>query len=298
MIQITHEFKTKVVTALTTERKNFTGTDCAFAGQYNLSKRVCNQLFKNGLDTALNDLQWLDLGRKLKVSHNERKWNMARTEVFTIIEEDINFCQAYAKAKICVDDCGIGKTYTAKYLARTRDNCFYVDASQAPTKHLFIRLLARTIGLNHLGKYDEVLDSIKYYLQMLPNPLVIVDEAGDLENPAFVALKGIWNATEDKCGWYMMGADGLREKINKGIKNKKVGYSELFSRYSERYTTIVPIDRQERLQFYKRLITDVLTVNMPDKSKLNEILKRCLIQDGSGRIGGLRRAESLLILFS
>lgn len=197
-----------------------------------------------------------------------------------------------------MDECGIGKTYCAKYISKTLQNCFYVDASQAKTKIHFIKLIAKTIGLEHNGKHADVKANIKYYLKMLPEPLIIIDEAGDLEYPAFLELKELWNSTEGACGWYMIGADGLREKIDRGIRSKKVGYRELFSRYSERYTTIVPIQRNERLIFYKKLITDVLMVNMTNKLKLNEIVKRCMTQDTEGNIGGLRRAESLLILFS
>ncbi|MGB4776123.1 MAG: ATP-binding protein [Daejeonella sp.] len=293
---LTNDFKNKVLTALQDVRQNYGGSDQAFAKQWGINNSVYSRLKNGELEGLLKDTQWLNMGRELGVDQSDRKWNMARTDVFTMIEEDVVFCQNHAKGKICVDDCGIGKTYSAKYLSRTLKNCFYVDASQAKTKQLFIRLIARTIGVDHQGKYAEVKANIKYYLKMLPNPIVIIDEAGDLDYPAFLELKELWNATEAACGWYLMGADGLREKIDRGIRSKKVGYRELFSRYSERYTTTVPVDRNEKLQFYKKLIGDVLSVNMTDKSKLDEIVKRCLTQDVSGQIGGLRRAESLFIL--
>ena len=95
-----------------------------------------------------------------------------------------------------------------------------------------------------------------------------------------------------------MGAEGLREYIRKGMRNKRVGFREIFSRFSERYTSIVPIDLQEKQQFYKRLITDVLSVNAPDTVNLNEVIRKCLTKDEDNKIGGLRRAESLLILHS
>ena len=45
----------------------------------------------------------------------------------------------------------------------------------------------------------------------------------------FLELKALWNATERCCAWYMMGADGLKEKINRAIEGKKVGYTEMLS---------------------------------------------------------------------
>jgi len=295
MLQITSEFKNKVIAALLEQRANFDGSDTAFARQWSISGSVYNRLKNGERESLLKESHWITLGRELNISTNDRKWHMARTDVFNIIEEDVMFCKEFSKAKICVDECGIGKTYSAKYLSRTVKNCFYVDASQAKTRQLFVRLIARTIGVDHTGKYAEVKGNIKYYLRMLPQPIIIIDEAGDLDYTAFLELKELWNATENVCGWYMMGADGLRSKIEKGINHKKVGYKEIFSRYSERYTRVVPVGKEDKQAFYRKLITEVLTVNMADTTKLSLIVKRCLATDG-GEIGGLRRAESLLIL--
>lgn len=298
MLNITNDFKTKVRAALLEVRENYDGADSAFAKQWGINGSVYNRIKNGELVGLLKDNQWLNIGRELNIDLGERKWNMARTDVFTVVEEDIMFCQQHAKAKIFVDDSEIGKTFSARYLSRKLKNCFYVDASQAKTKQLFIRLIAKTIGVDSDGKYAEVKANIKYYLRLLPQPMMIIDEAGDLEYKAFLELKELWNATENACGWYMIGADGLRNLIEKGIRGKKVGYREIFSRYSGSYTTVTPVDKQEKQGFYRKLISDVLSVNMEDRTALTDIVKRCLTHDSSGQMGGLRRAESLLILNS
>lgn len=296
MLNLTTEFKEKVLTALLEQRKNFGGTDGMFAKQWGINGTVFSRLKDGYKDGLLRDQQWLTIGRELGVNPNERKWNMARTDVFNIIEEDVLFCKSFSKSRICVDDCGIGKTYSARYLARTLKNCFYVDASQGKTKRTFIKLVAKSIGVDINDKYQNIKDNVKYYLRTLHEPIVIIDEAGDLEYGAFMDLKELWNGTENACAWYLMGADGLRRKIERGINGKKVGYREMFSRLSERFTYAVPTGRDDRLAFYKKLITDVLKANMKDATHLNEIVKRCITMDSGNDIGGLRRAESLLIL--
>jgi hypothetical protein len=296
MIVLSDDFKKQVIDALSDQRGNYDGSDTAFAKQYGLNNAVYSRLKKGETERLLSATQWLQVGHALGLTPNQRKWVAARTDVFTTIEQDVEFCQAFAKGRICVDECGIGKTFTAKFLSRNRRNCFYVDASQAKTKQVFIRLLARTIGVDHTGKYTEVKAAIKMGLMAMPTPIVIIDEAGDLDYPAFLELKELWNATEGACGWYLMGADGLRAKIDRGINSKKVGYRELFSRYSDSYTSVVPTGKQDRQLFYRSLITAVLEQNMKDKRRLAEVVNRCLVQDSAGNIGGLRRAESILIL--
>jgi len=296
MLNLTTEFRTKVLNALMQLRTNFSGSDQMFAKQWGISGSVYSRLKNGEIENLLKETQWLTMGRELGVTVNERKWNVARTEVFDVIEEDILFCKQFSKSRICVDDCGIGKTFTAKYISRTLKNVFYVDGSQGKTKRLFIKNIARAIGIDTTDTYDNIKSNIKYYLKTLPEPMVIIDEAGDIDYGSFMDLKELWNGTENACAWYLIGADGLRKKIERGINSRKVGYREMFSRLSEKFTTIVPSGKENREIFYRRLINDVLAVNMDPKNGLDKIVKRCLTTDESGNIGGLRRAESLLIL--
>jgi len=297
-MEITKEFKDKTAQALIEQRANYGGSEAAFAKRYGVSPSIFNRIKGGEREKLIADVKWLSLGRELGVPTSERKWSMARTEVFSIIEEEVLFCKEWSKGMLFVDDCGIGKTYTARYLARTMKNCFYIDASQCKKKIAFIRTLAQVVGVGQTGRIHDIKENTKYYLKMLPRPVVIIDEAGDLEYEAFMALKEYWNATEGCCGWYLMGAAGLRKKIDRGIRNEINGFAEMFSRHSERFSNAAPFERNEKLAFYRKLITDVLSANMADKTKLKTIVNRCLTIDETGRISGLRRAESLVILSS
>ena len=295
-MKITAEFKQKVVAELMDIRTRYGGSDAAFAKQQGINSSVWSRLKNGETEGLLKDTQWLNLGRELNISMNQRRWNMARTQVFEAISEDVKFCQTHSKGMVLVDDCAIGKTFSAKYLSKTLNNCFYLDGSQCKTKNLFIRAFAKAIGLDSTGRISDIKANIKYYLRMLDTPVIILDEAGDLEYTAFLELKEFWNATEGVCGWYLMGADGLKAKMERGISYKKVGYRELLSRYSDKYMKIIPTDRHERLAFYRKMISDVLEVNVSDKKQIPSLVTKCLATDATGDIGGLRRAETLLIL--
>ena len=298
MFEITDELKERIAAAMFAGRDNFSGSDAAYATSLGINKSVYSTLKSGKRDGLLTAAKWLNLARQLSIPTTGRKWNAARTEVFEQIEEEILFCKEHSKSMIFVDDCGIGKTFTAKYLSQQLANCFYLDCSQCKSAREFIRTLARTVGVDSTGKLAAVKADIKYCLNYLPSPVVVCDEAGDLSQDAWLDLKEVWNATPG-CGWYLMGADGLRARIDRGRRNKKVGFAEMFSRLGENYSRAVPLEKTDRLEFYRKLITDVLTVNMTDKQQLTAILNRCLtIDKETGHIGGLRRAESLLILNS
>jgi type II secretory pathway predicted ATPase ExeA len=119
-----------------------------------------------------------------------------------------------------------------------------------------------------------------YYIRSLDNPLVILDEAGDLQYDAFLELKALWNATERACGWFMIGADGLKEKMRRAIDNKKVGFTELFSRYGKRYARITPEGREENERFARIQAAQIIKANAPSNVDVQKMLAKT---DGSLR---------------
>jgi hypothetical protein len=288
-MNLTTEFKQKVRVAILEKRENYGGSDADFSKSLGINNAVFSRLKSGEVDKILSDTVWITLGRELQVKVFEDNWKVARTSVYTEIEDNLNFCKQLSRSMVLVDDCGIGKTFCTKHIIKKMKNTFYVDCSQAKSKQLFIRLLAKTVGIDNQGKYYDVLANLKYYITTLEKPLVILDEAGDLEYTAFLELKGIWNGTDGVCGWYMMGADGLRDKIDRGIKNKKVGFAEIFSRFSDEFIKLVPNGKADRQAFYSELIGAVATANLKDTTKIKQLINKCI-----GKETTLRYLETLI----
>ena len=288
-MNLTKEFKEKVRVAILEKRENYGGSDADYSKSLGINNAVFSRLKSGETEKILSDTIWITLGRELQVKVFVDNWKVARTSVYTEIEDNLNFCKELSRSMVLVDDCGIGKTFCTKHIIKKMRNTFYVDCSQAKSKQLFIRLLAKTIGIDNQGKYYDVLANLKYYITTLEKPLIILDEAGDLEYTAFLELKGIWNGTDGVCGWYMMGADGLRDKIDKGIKNKKVGFAEIFSRFSDEFIKLVPNGKADRQAFYTELIGAVASANLKDQGKIKPLINKCI-----GKETTLRYLETLI----
>lgn len=289
-MNLTAEFKNDVVEALMTARPKFSGTDSAFAISCGLSAAIFSRLKKGDIDGVLSPAAWITLGRLLQVNRNKSSWKIVKTVVYREMEDSIKFCQENSRSMILVDESGIGKTMCAKHIVKNLRNAFYIDCSQAKTKQQFIRLLAKTVGVDNRGKYVEVKADLKYYLTIMEVPPVIVlDEAGDLEYTAFLEIKEIWNATEGHCGWYMIGADGLRSKIDKGIGSKKVGFTEIFSRFSDEYIKIVPTVKEEKVAFFKHELESIAQANAADKNEVKKLVMQCITKDKK-----MRHLETLI----
>ena len=63
-----------------------------------------------------------------------------------------------------------------------------MDCSQVKTKLKLIRYIAKEFGVTSNGRYSDVYEDLVAYLRTIDTPLVILDEAGDLQYEAFLAV--------------------------------------------------------------------------------------------------------------
>ena len=270
---ITTELKQRIAAAMTARRENFGGSDNQYAVSLGINGSVYNRIKNGETEKVLADSKWISLARNLNVElSGGTAWKTAKTPVFVSITTQLEFCQEKSALGVLCDDAGIGKTYAAEQYARTHKNVVYVDCSQVKTKQQLVRFIAKELGVGHTGRYGDVYGDLVFYLRTLLNPLIILDEAGDLNYPAFLELKALQNKTKESCGWYMMGADGLREKINSGIRHKKVGYAEIFDRYGAKFQKITPEGKEERTEFYAVQAAAVIKANAPEGTDIRTML--------------------------
>lgn len=278
---ITENIKERIIAAMRAARANYP-SDAKHAASLGLSTSVYSAVKNGQTEKALSEANWVSVARKLGVAlRGEMEWKAARTPVFQFITAQLEACQGGSLSAIMCDLPNIGKTFTARHYVKTHPNAVYVDCSQVKTKLKLVRKIAAEFGVDSKGRYADVYEDLVFYLRGIGTPLVILDEAGDLQYEAFLELKALWNATERCCGWYMMGADGLKEKINRSIECRKVGYTEMLSRYGDRYSKVTPDDGKERTRFLIEQARLVAKLNAPEGADAGEIARK------SG--GGLRR---------
>jgi hypothetical protein len=243
---------------------------------------VYNAIKKGNYEKQVSDANWVGIARRLGVKLREEiAWKAAKTPTFLFVTEQLELCQQSGLSAILCDQPNIGKTYSAKVYVQTHRNAVYVDCSQVKTKMKLVRQLAKEFGVGNNGRYSDIYEDLIAYLNTIDTPLIVLDEAGDLHYEAFLELKALWNATERGCAWYMMGADGLREKIHRAIEGKKVGYTEMLSRYGDTFSRVTPEDAKEREKFLKAQAAIVARVNAPEGVDVGKLV----LQTG----GGLRR---------
>jgi hypothetical protein len=284
---ITNELKEKILTALSASRKLFEGSDAKFSVSLGINAAQYSRVKSGDTEKVLSEAQWISLARRLGVSLIDLPvWVTASTPVFQFVTAQLEMCQERSFSAMLCDLSDIGKTYTAVHYARTHKNAVYVDCSQVKSKQKLIRYIAKEYGVGSTGRYVDVYEDLVFYLKTLPTPLIILDEAGDLQYDAFLEVKALWNATELACGFYMMGADGLKEKIHRSIDTKKVGYTEIFSRFGKRYGKVVPVAKEECERMLQTSAAMIIKANSSGQVDVNRLLRSTL---GDDNLPSLRR---------
>ena len=275
---ITKELKHKIVDAMQEHRPMFGGSDSKFAKWLGISGSQYSRVKNGDVEQVLSDTNWIAIARQLEVNMgNAPEWKTAKTPVYEFVNAQLEICQNEALSSLLCDLSDIGKTWTAKVYAKTHKNVAYIDCSLAKGKTQLIRSIAKAFGLDNSGRLNDVEANTIYYLKQLEKPLIILDEAGDLHYEAWLEIKALWNATEGACGWYMMGADGLKAKIQRSINNKKVGYTEIFSRFGKRYGNVVA-DGESGKEMMKTTASMIIKANGGDD--INRLLRKTMGDDG------------------
>lgn len=228
-------------------------------------------------DRLLSTQKWVRIARIVGYEFSARQsWVTAETMTFRAIRRQLEMCAKDGLCAIFCDEAGLGKTHAAREFCANTPNAFYINGGSHPRKVAFIRALATAVGINpDKSKVEEVLLDTIAYLSALPNAVLVIDEAGDLHNNTYLLLKRIYNDLEFQCGMYLLGARGLKKRIDSAIRNRTNGFEEVFSRFGSRYTTVLPEGAKERKEFLRLEARAVAEANgLTDVERTNRILSR------------------------
>lgn len=318
MLELTNEYRDRVFAAIrqqAAEAKEMGTSYAAWATRNGINKGILSRILDGekyvadsatgeprvnkdgGLTWLLSDAKIIEASHQLKVETAETKWVAVRNTVFASIESDMQYCKNNSEVRSIADDCGIGKTFSARYICRSQPNSLYIDCKQARTPTLLVKALAQAIGIDNAGTLQKVKGKVITALCSVIKPLVVLDDVGYMDNKCIREILELMDATEGACGWYLIGDDSLQEKIDRAINGKQIGFRALFSRLGKKYTRVVPIEKNEKHAFYSHLLRGVIEANYTGTVPIDELLKTCLKSDHADVIGDLRRARGAIRVF-
>jgi len=190
----------------------------------------------NGKWELISDEMWRKVGEQVAGAGQEDGWQIVETGAYQEITYAMQDAKMYRNVTWIVGEAGCGKTTTARLFADDHRETFYLQCSEDMHKGEFVREIARLVGIRGEGMtVRELWTAILNDLIQMEAPLMIFDEADKLTESVFHYFISLCNKLEDKCGVVFMSTDYIRKRIENGLRWKKPGYKEFYSRIGRKY---------------------------------------------------------------
>ena len=189
-------------------------------------------------------------------------------------------CKTAQKDRLMIGmlaDTGVGKT-TALTVFSMQKNVFYVAyAKTMAPKHFFATLL-KEMGIAFEGNIYQMVNKISEELNVLSNPLLIIDEAGKLSHTMIMYLHELRNNTIKNCGIVLAGMPYFKSNLVKFSNKQKEGIPEFYRRINVWQT----LDGLSRAEINKILDSNGITepsvrAGMLNKKRFGDLQNEMLL---------------------
>lgn len=191
----------------------------------------------NGKWETISEDMWRKVSDQVKsVGDKDGGWQIVETQAFHDITLALRDAQDYKNVTWVVGEAGSGKTTTARIFGEENKEVFYILCSEDLHKGDFVREIATKMGIRTDGyTVRELWMTIQDELIQMDAPLLVFDEADKLIESVFQYFISLYNKIEDKCGVVFLSTDYIKTRISRGLRCKKRGYKEFYSRIGRKY---------------------------------------------------------------
>lgn len=191
----------------------------------------------NGKWENISEEMWRKLSEQVKsVCGSDDGWQIVETQAFHDITIVLGDAQLWKNVTWVVGEAGSGKTTTAKVYVEDHREVFYILCSEDLHKGDFVREIAHKLGIRTEGyTVRELWITIQNELIQMEAPLLVFDEADKLIESVFQYFISLYNKIEDKCGVVFLSTDYIKTRISRGLRCRKRGYKEFYSRIGRKY---------------------------------------------------------------
>ena len=230
-----HEIKNLVLAEV--QRLN---TKQAVANKLGVSAATVSNVV-NGKWTEITDRMWRKIASVL--DYNPKGWQLVETTNIKMLNQIFLDAKSQNLFLAVSQKAGNGKTTGGRaYAAQHHTNAVFFLQCREWNRSQFLTEVCKMLGLakEKNTTSEMMIASVTEYLDQRnnDNPLIILDEADKLHPDAMRALIPLYNELEDKVGMVIMGTDNLERDMLNGIKYKKKGYDEIYSRFGRQFINL------------------------------------------------------------
>lgn len=243
----------------------------AYCDQKGSQNKAANSL--NGVSSAtvskvlagdwemISDEMWRTIGAQ--IGHDNRGWNIAETRTFKRMTFLLDNARDDSLVVAVTGGAGCGKTETIRIYTQSHRHVYHLCCSEYWNRRTFMAKLLRCMGIDCAGStVSDMMDDIIDGLKRIDSPLVVLDEADKLSDQVFYFFITLYNQLEGHCGILLCATDYLEKRIKKGIRLRKKGYEEIYSRIGRKFIRLDLLNSEDVAMVCKANgIDDVASIN-------------------------------------
>lgn len=208
-----------------------------------VSSATVSKVLSGDWDT-ISDEMWRTIASQ--IGHETKGWQIAETRAYKRMAFLLNNAKTDSLVMAVTGDAGCGKTEATKNYTAANKNVYHLCCSEYWNRRTFMGKLLQCMGVDYTGStVSDMMDDIIDNLKRKERPLIVLDEADKLTDQVFYFFISLYNQLEDHCGIILCATDYLEKRIKKGLRTKRKGYEEIFSRMGRKFVELQVINSED-----------------------------------------------------
>lgn len=208
-----------------------------------VSSATVSKVLAGDWDT-ISDEMWRSIASQ--VGHEAKGWQIAETRAYKRMAFLLNNAKTDSLVMAVTGDAGCGKTEAIKNYTAATKNVYHLCCSEYWNRRTFMGKLLQCMGVDYTGStVSDMMDDIIDNLKRKENPLIVLDEADKLTDQVLYFFISLYNQLEDHCGIILCATNYLEKRIKKGLRTKRKGYEEIYSRMGRKFVELQVINSED-----------------------------------------------------
>lgn len=207
-----------------------------------ISTATVSKMLSGVWDTISDDL-WRSVASQ--IGHDWSQWKIVKTGAYRRMEFLMEQAKDESMVIAITGYAGCGKTEAIKNYAKSRKNVYHLMCSEYWSRPTFISKLLKALGKDTGWSITDQMDVIVETLNSASSPLIILDEADKLRDQVLYFFISLYNQLEGHCGIILVATEYLKNRIERGVRLKKKGYEEIYSRIGRKFVPLQVINGED-----------------------------------------------------
>ncbi|MBE6217083.1 MAG: ATP-binding protein [Bacteroidales bacterium] len=193
---------------------------------------------------TISDEMWRTIAAQ--TGHETKGWQIAETRAYKRMTFLLDTAKNDSLVMAVTGDAGCGKTEAIKNYTTGHRNVYHLCCSEYWNRRTFMGKLLQCMGVDFTGlTVSDMMDDIIDTLKRKESPLLVLDEADKLSDQVLYFFISLYNQLEEHCGIILCATSFLKKRIEKGIRMKRKGYEEIYSRMGRKFVTLQVINSED-----------------------------------------------------